>query len=324
MIGGIFMRNYSKNKQVKRILAGILTIIMVFVSIDLSQFVSVQAATEYDILYLIDNTAEKWVKNDNAKIKAIDNSNGHTAYWMTQKNETTWSVKVPKNAYNITFNRYAEDKTTQWNSWSAGGRDKNNAYYVDGSEYGHWGIKEGREEYFHAGDIIYLDVSEFTQWENDDAVMYANFTNATKEENSGNDVLIYDADKKVYNPQKVKNMIEKGIYPYIITREDEGATMLRFWRGNDTALWNCSVVFSYDDYLNGLNCVKVRGWDNVGDIFYYEYNIDEEKDTDNDNVPDYIENYFGTDINKTDTDGDGLSDYIELFVISTDPSKRYR
>lgn len=313
------MENYSKNRKMKRILAGILTIIMVFVSIDLSQFVSVQAATEYDTLYLIDNTAEKWVKNDNAKIKAIDNSNGHTAYWMTQKDETTWSVKIPKNAYNITFNRYAEDKTTQWNSWSAGGRDKNNAYYVDGSEYGHWGIKEGDEEYFHAGDIIYLDVSEFAQWEKNDAVMYINFTNASKEENNGNDVLISGADKNMYNPQKVKNMIEKGIYPYIITGEDEGATMLRFWRGNDTTLWNCSVILSYDDYLNGLNCVKVTDWDNVGDIFYYEYNIDEEKDIDNDNVPDYLENYFGTDINKTDTDGDGLSDYVELFVISTDP-----
>ncbi|MCI8407780.1 MAG: VWA domain-containing protein [Lachnospiraceae bacterium] len=313
------MRNYSINKQVKRILAGILTIIMVFVSIDLSQFVSVQAATEYDTLYLIDNTAEKWVKNDNAKIKAIDNSNGHTAYWMTKKNETTWSVKVPKSAYNITFNRYAEDKTTQWNSWSAGGRDKNNAYYVDGSEYGHWGISDEEEEYFHAGDIIYLDVSEFTQWENDDAVMYANFTNASKEENSGKDVLISGANKEIYNPNKVKNKVEKGIYQYIVTQEDEEATMLRFWRGNDTTLWNCSVVLSYDDYLKGLNCVKITKWENTGDIYHYKYNIDKEKDTDNDNVPDYIENLLGTDITSDDTDGDGLSDYIEIYITGTDP-----
>ncbi|MDE5780154.1 MAG: hypothetical protein K2I03_01540 [Lachnospiraceae bacterium] len=133
---------YSKNKQVKRFLAGNLTVIIVLASIDLRQFVPAWASTEYDTLYLIDNTAEKWVKNDNAKIKAIDNSNGHTAYWMTQKDENTWSVKIPKNAYNITFNRYGEDKTTQWNSWSAGGRDKNNAYYVDGAEYGHWEVKE--------------------------------------------------------------------------------------------------------------------------------------------------------------------------------------
>ena len=269
MIGGIFMEIYSRNKQVKRILAGILTVIMVLVSIDLGQFISVKAATEYDTLYLIDNTAEKWVKNNNAKIKAIDNSNGHIAYWMTQKDETTWSVKIPKNAYNITFNRYAEDKTTQWNSWSAGGRDKNNAYYVDGTEYGHWSIMEESEEYFHAGDMVYLDVSEFTQWENDDAVMYINFTNASKEENNGNDVLISSADKKMYNPKKVENKIEKDIYQYIVTQKEEGATKLRFWRGNDTTLWNCSVVFSYDDYLKGLNCVKITDWNN-GEVTCYE------------------------------------------------------
>lgn len=264
------MESYSKNRKVKRVLASILTIIMVFVSIDLSQFVSVQAATEYETLYLIDNTAEKWVKNDNAKIKAIDNSNGHTAYWMTQKDESTWSVKVPKNAYNITFNRYAEDKTTQWNSWSAGGKDKNNAYYVDGTEYGHWGTMEESEDYFHAGDIIYLDVSEFTQWENDDAVMYVNFTNASKEENGSNDVLISSADKKMYNPKKVKNKVEKDIYRYVVTQKEEGAAKLRFWRGNDTTLWNCSIVLSYDDYIKGLNCIKITDWNSGKTTFYEE------------------------------------------------------
>ena len=218
---------------------------------------------------LIDNTAEKWVKNDNAKIKAVDNSNGHTAYWMTQKNETTWSVKIPKNAYNITFNRYAEDKTTQWNSWSTGGRDKNNAYYVDGTEFGHWWIMEEGEECFHAGDIVYLDVSEFTQWENDDAKMYVNFTDASKEENNGNDVLISSADKKMYNPKGVENKAEEYVYEYVVTEKDEGSTKLRFWRGNDTTLWNCSTTLSYDDYLKGLNCVKIKCWDNLGSLEYY-------------------------------------------------------
>ena len=258
------MKNYSKKTQGKKILAGILTVIMILASINLSPFAFVQAATEYDTLYLIDNTASKWVKNDNAKIKAIDNTNGHTEYWMEQKDEITWSVKIPKSAYNITFNRYGEDKTTQWNSWSAGGRDNNNAYYVDGSEYGHWGIMEGIEEYFHEGDIIYLDVSEFAQWENDDALMHVNFTNATKDENSGYDVLISGADKNMYNPKKVENRIENGIYQYVVTQENEGSDKLRFWRGNDTTLWNFSVVLSYEDYLKGLNCVKVTGWDNKG------------------------------------------------------------
>lgn len=77
------MRNYLKKLQGKRILAGVLAIVMVLTSVNLSQFVSVEAATEYVTLYFIDNTAQKWVKNDNAKLKAIDNSNGHDSYWMT-------------------------------------------------------------------------------------------------------------------------------------------------------------------------------------------------------------------------------------------------
>lgn len=119
------MGNYLRKLQSKRILAGFLAVVMILVNINLNQFISVAASTEYVTLYFIDNTDEQWVKNDNAKIKAIDNSNGHDDYWMTQINETTWSVKVPKSAYNITFNRYNADKTTQWNSWSAGGRDEN-------------------------------------------------------------------------------------------------------------------------------------------------------------------------------------------------------
>ena len=46
--------------------------------------------------------------------------------------------------------------------------------------------------------------------------------------------------------------------------------------------------------------------------------VDKNQDTDGDGVADYLEEHFGTDINKLDTDGDGLSDYIELsgFVFS--------
>ena len=113
------MGNDLRKLQGKRILAGILAVVMVLTSVNLSQFVPAQAAIEYVTLYFIDNTAQKWVKNDNAKMKAIDNSNGHDSYWMTQMDETTWSVKVPKSAYNITFNRYNADKTTQWNSYAS-------------------------------------------------------------------------------------------------------------------------------------------------------------------------------------------------------------
>lgn len=46
----------------------------------------------YTTLYLIDNTAEKWIGNDNAIIELVDNSSGHDSYMMTKVDDTTWSV----------------------------------------------------------------------------------------------------------------------------------------------------------------------------------------------------------------------------------------
>lgn len=314
------MESQRKRTRAKRLLAGILAVVIILTGMDLNQIGFVQAATvQYITLFFVDNTAGQWVKNDNAVMEAVDNSSGHDRYRMTQIDESTWSVRVPESAYNITFNRYHPDKTTQWNSWSAGGRDENNAYYADGSEYGHWEYLEDNEMYFQEGDIIYLDLSEFTDWEKDNALMYVNFTDASKEENGGNNVVIASADSTKYAPQKVENRVEEYVYVYMVTQEDEGASGLRFWRGNDTTLWNCSTVLSYEDYASGLNCVKITGWNDTGSNYGYEYNVDEEKDTDGDGVPDYLEIIWGMDHKADDSDGDGLSDYDECYITLTDP-----
>lgn len=270
-------------------------------------------------IYFIDNTPEGWIANDSAIIELVDNTNGHDYYMMNKINNKTWSVEVPSSANNITFNRHDNRKSVLWNSWSAGGRNGKVTYTAEGSSHGQWTGEVFYEDGFEVGDIIYLDLANFTDWMKDNAELYVNFTAASKKENGGNDVVISSADKIIYKPQKVEKKVEEHIYQYIVTNEDEGSRELRFWRGNETTLWNSSVVLSYDDYLEGLNCIKITGWNSIGDISYYEYDTAEEKDTDNDSVPDYLESYFGTDISKEDTDGDGLSDYIELFVIFTDP-----
>lgn len=332
------MCNFLIKKNVKRILTGILTVIVVLMSVDLRNIISVQAATEYETLYLIDNTAEKWVKNDNAEIKAIDNSHGHTEYWMTKDDENVWSVLIPKDAYNITFNRYAEDKITQWNSWSAGGRDKNNAYYIDGSEYGHWEAREdgNSEECFHIGDIVYLSVEKFKCWNVDNAELYVCLS-AIKEDYSNKDIPISNLTESGHIIKKCTK-VDDYIYAYVISNEEEKTDCLSFWRGNSDTLWNNSVELKYSDYSNGLNRVNVTGWDNSGYIDSYfnsrvyidslvklgyltENEKEELMDVDGDGL-DIDEEYLcGTSPSNSDSDYDQLSDYDEIYIYGTDPTR---
>ena len=142
--------------------------------------------------------------------------------------------------------------------------------------------------------------------------MYINFTGDSKLENNGQDVNISTADTSKYNPKTVNTKEEEYIYKYTVTEDDEGATKLRFWRGNSTTLWNYSIILSYEDYSEGLNCVKITGWNDEGSLF--KKDVDVNLDTDNDCIPDCIEDYFGTDKTKEDTDGDGLDDYTELEI----------
>lgn len=48
-------------------------------------------------------------------------------------------------------------------------------------------------------------------------------------------------------------------------------------------------------------------------------NFEDNKDNDNDGIPDNIEKLFGLSSNKDDTDGDGLSDYMEAYVLGLNP-----
>ncbi len=221
-------------------------------------------------LYFIDNTNEKWIKNDNAVMELVDNTYGHDHYMMTKLDDETWAAQVPASAYNITFNRYDSGKTAQWNSWSAGGRDENNAYYAEGNEYGYWEYMEesSLERYFHEGDVIYLDLSEFPAWEENGAMMYVNFSDASKKENGGSDIDIESMENfKLYQPHKLDYQISEHVYAYIVTKEDEGKNALRFWRGDKNTLWNCSVLLDYKEYKKGNNSVKVTGWNSQGTLY---------------------------------------------------------
>ena len=258
----------KQKRKINRVISMILLLTLAFTSLGLENF-AVQAATTYTTLYLVDNTNEQWVGNDNAVIELVDNTYGHDHYIMTKINSNTWSARVPSSTYNVTFNRLSPDQSTQWNSWSAGGRDTHNAYHVLGLEYGYWDGTAELEEGFHVGDVVYLDFYEFTDWEGSDALFYVNFTDASKEDNGGNDITISSADSGKYAPILLTEEIEDDVFTYTVTEEEEGATELRFWRGNADTLWNCSVTLSYKDYKAGNNCAKIQGWNDEGYVCPY-------------------------------------------------------
>lgn len=157
--------------------------------------------------------------------------------------------------------------------------------------------------------------------------MYVNFSDASKEENYGNDINITNASNS-FNPRNVDGKVSKYIYSYTITAADEGATILKFWRGNEDTLWNCSATLTYSDYINGNNCVKVTGWNESGTKCTKSNELEFEKDTDKDGLPDYYETYvtytdsflIATDgcINDgdRDEDEDGLNNYEEYCILT--------
>jgi|GEM_PF-1106504 len=304
----------------KQKMAIILIIIMFITNSGVNELtVKADNLKEYVTLYLIDNTPEKWIKNDNAQMQLIDNTNGHDCYNMTKIDDIIWSVSVPATAYNITFNRISPDKSIQWNSWSAGGRDGNNAYYVDGSEYGHWDYKEEIEEnYFHAGDIVYLDLGNLISWEQAAAQFYVNFADITKADFGGKNIT-FPSNNESVNPKLYDYQVADHIYAYVVTMADAGNNTLRFWRGNETTLWNYTITLKYSDYYRGLNCIKISDWDNSGELTTVDYEPDYSVDSDGDGLANYFEAIIGTDKRNTDTDGDSLNDYYELNEVESNP-----
>lgn len=58
----------------------------------------------------------------------------------------------------------------------------------------------------------------------------------------------------------------------------------------------------------------------ITDTTLYAKWIDISQDIDDDQIPDDLEPYFGTDSGMSDTDGDGLTDYEECVILGTDPT----
>lgn len=307
-------------RNIRRFVGVLLSIVFLVCNTGICDLVSAFAQEEIgyqDMITIsfVDSTNEKWIANDNAVMELVDNTYGYDKYYMTTTDNITWSVKVPRKAYNITFNRYNDNKSVMWNSWSAGGRDGHITYCAEGNSNGYWtGEEESQYKGFRKGDIILLDLTDFNGWLNCEAMIYANFSNVSKAENGGRDINLNNCDKNIYSPQLFETKTQNNIYAYTITEEDEGKEELRFWRGNENTLWNCSILLKYEDYASGYDCIKVTGWNDTGKLIKLGVFG---KDSDGDGLSNELELQIGSDIYNIDSDEDGLPDSYEYIYLGT-------
>lgn len=79
-MNNLFMSK-SKRKYTKKFLCILLALVMFFTGIGMENYAqAVQAATAYTTLYLVDDTPERWLGNDNAVMELVDNTYGHDHY----------------------------------------------------------------------------------------------------------------------------------------------------------------------------------------------------------------------------------------------------
>ena len=103
-------------------------------------------------------------------------------------------------------------------------------------------------------------------------------------------------------PGTAMDEISEGWYSYNITKYDSAKVM-------------------FNDGTNQIPAQNQPGLDAEG-IMWYKNGIwcDSETDTDEDELPDYMELVLGTNINGTDSDSDGLPDGFEVLTLGTDPT----
>ena len=130
------------------------------------------------------------------------------------------------------------------------------------------GMSVTAAEVFKEGDEIYLAVDKSvtdggTSWA--DGILYANFSSYSRADNGDKSIVISEADPELVNPRTgVVYDEELAFYRYTVMSSDAGKSVMRFWRGNEEKLWNCSVPLSADEYAAGKNLVVVTGWTDIG------------------------------------------------------------
>ena len=80
----MFQLKSTKRNSIKRIISVLMIVMLMVTGLHLEGFNFEAKADQLNTtIYLIDNTSNNWVGNDNAVIELVDNTNGHIHYTMS-------------------------------------------------------------------------------------------------------------------------------------------------------------------------------------------------------------------------------------------------
>lgn len=127
---------------------------------------------------------------------------------------------------------------------------------------------------FQEGDEIYLRIESPSSWIASGTLLYANFTDASREDFGGTISIRNNPDPERIKPVRGAAQVSTNFYRYTVTADDTGASVMRFWRGSNSQLWNDSVKITADDLIEGKNTVVVTDWSNTGYLTStYDYDM---------------------------------------------------
>lgn len=201
-------------------------------------------------------------------------------------------------------------------------------------------VRPTKEGYIFEGWYIDETLSssyDFTATVNKSITLYAKWKKQPEEESDM--VLKIDTNNFAYSDEDgcyviadvvneiSGNLKASGMKDYLSLSIKDSKGNLLF---NDQISAGNTWTFSNIGFIVGKNIVTVTT--NVNDMKLTDeitiLNLDEDNtknlmidtsDTDQDGLNNYLEKFYGTDINKADTDSDGLNDYYELYISNTFP-----
>ena len=158
-----------------------------------------------------------------------------------------------------------------------------------------------------------------------DLTLYAHWTARSSSSNSGgsgwipsgSDTTVYYAVTFNANGENVENLPQvQTIKAGECATEPAAPSREGYVFGGWFTDLTCMSGFSFTSAITS-NIVLYAYWLKLDSV-----DQSDTTDSDDDGVPDWVEQEFGADPMLDDTDGDGLSDYDEIFVLSSNPAKQ--